>query len=59
VVRASSGLRVWLRGQRPTVADSGPSSSRDVVVGFAAEGGKRYVVLPYTTTTTKLGQGHA
>ena len=45
---ANGSLRVWVPGQHPAVADSGLSSSRDVVVRFVAEGGKDYVVLPYS-----------
>lgn len=44
---ANGSLRVWVPGQHPAVADSGLSSSRDVVVRFVVEAGRDYVVLPW------------
>jgi hypothetical protein len=40
--------RVWVPELHPAVADSGLHRSRDVVVRYVAEGGKNYVVMPYT-----------
>jgi hypothetical protein len=45
---ASSLYRVWVPELHPSVADSGLCSSRDVVLRFAAQAGRTYVVMPYT-----------
>lgn len=45
---ADSVYRLWVQELQRAVVDSGLSRSRNIVIRFVAEAGKRYTLVPYT-----------